>query len=217
MGAVCSTCPKPLLPVGDKPLLGHILAKLQQARRLPDTVYVQPHDVLVTRFVREEIAGRDIEFLPCDAEMGPFFWIRNVYRRTDGLILAVYGDFFAPAFDIGSFLKEAAQLRKPLVAAIGHSRPTTQAAVFDVDGTDVRDWTRKPRNVPGDLLNVGCYLIEHNEHMDAAFSACRSFLEDDVFPKLIPERRMGACVVPGEFINVNTPENLDAARTLGEE
>ena len=144
------------------------------------------------------------------------FLIRNVYRRTDGPIPQCTVTF-APAFDIGSFLKEAAQLRKPLVAAIGHSRPTTQAAVFDVDGTDVRDWTRKPRNVPGDLPNVGCYLIGAQRTHGCSIQCLSKLLGGRRLPEVDSREADGSLRSAREFINVNTPENLDAAsRTLGE-
>lgn len=214
MGALCKACPKPLLEVGGRPLLGHILSKLKQAGLPPHTVYVQPKDQLVTRFVQDELGRSDIEFLPCDREMGPFHWIRNVYCRVKRRILAVYGDFYATNFEIAAFLEAAERIQKPLVAAIGDSLLTTQAAAFGVDGSCVSSWTRKPHNEPGDLLNVGCYLIQHDERIDRAFDECQTFLEDDLFPKLIPNKQMGAYVVPGVFINVNTPDNLEAARLL---
>lgn len=214
MGELCRTCPKPLLDVGGEPLLGHILKKLGRAGLQPDTVYVQPGDVMVTRYVEANVSRSNIEFLPCDRELGPFYWIRNVYQRVPRRILAVYGDFYAPSLDIQRFVEHAERIDTSVVAAIGDSLPTTQAAVFDIEGPLVRDWTRKQQNQAGDLLNVGCYLIQHDAQVDATFAGCESFLEDDFFPRLIPERRFGVYVVPGRFINVNTPDNLASARLL---
>lgn len=210
--AVCQGLPKPLLDVGGQPLLGPILKQLLRACLVPHTVYVQPGDVQVGPFVKDLFVGSAIELLPCDLERGPFYWIHQVYRRTDATILALYSDFFAPHFDLCSFLAQARGMPQCLVAAIGPSLPTTQAAVFERTGDSVSGWHRSPLNAPTDLLNVGCYLLRHDRAVDTAFSECHTFLEDDVFPRLIKEAQLGAFVLPGPFINVNTPDNLDAAR-----
>jgi dTDP-glucose pyrophosphorylase/CBS domain-containing protein len=150
------TTPKPMLPVGNRPLLEHTLARLRNAGI---------HDVRVTtHYLAEKITehfgdggafGMQITYLQEERPLGTGGALRHL--RSQEPVFVINGDILTNV-DFQAML--AFHRKHGAVATIGVRKYDVQVpyGVIDCVGTRVRALREKP--VQHFMVNAGIYLIE---------------------------------------------------------
>jgi dTDP-glucose pyrophosphorylase len=149
--------PKPMLPVGDRPLLELTIARLRAAgvRRVQ----------VATHHLAEQIAeyfgdgsgfGVDISYLSESQPMGTAGALASV-AATEGTLLVINGDVLT-GLNFDEMLRFHRRERAELTVGLRAYSVDVPYGVVDCDGARVRGIREKPSH--GVLVNAGVYLLE---------------------------------------------------------
>lgn len=157
MRPLTETCPKPLLKVGGKPILEHIIDAL------PDEI---DEVVLVVSYLKEQIMewggeefhGRRMHYRvqenPAGGTGDALLRARDILK---GKFLFMYGD------DIHGAPALAHAVREPHAILATHSPVPERYGVLvpHPDGT-LKEILEKPKNPPTNLINIGGFVINES-------------------------------------------------------
>ncbi|MEE9283460.1 MAG: nucleotidyltransferase family protein [Nitrososphaerales archaeon] len=151
--------PKPMLPLGYKPLLGHIidwLVSLKITNLVVCVGYLQK--VIEEYFGNGADFGAQISYSRSQKPLGTAGQLKHAEPFVDGSFLCVYGDSL---YDFE--LKEVVKLhekRGALATMVLMDYKTKMKYGFIDLGKDnsVLQWREKPE--VSNLINVGCYIME---------------------------------------------------------
>ncbi|MEE8186827.1 MAG: nucleotidyltransferase family protein [Nitrososphaerales archaeon] len=151
--------PKPMLPLGYKPLLGHIidwLVSLKITNLVICVGYLQK--VIEEYFENGADFGAQISYSRSQKPLGTAGQLKHAEPFVDGSFLCVYGDSL---YDFE--LKEVVKLhekRGALATMVLMDYKTKMKYGFIDLGKDnsVLQWREKPE--VSNLINVGCYIME---------------------------------------------------------
>lgn len=151
------TMPKPMLPVGDRPLLERMVERLRSAgiHRISITTHYLG-DKIISHFGDGRDFGVDLRYVPEDKPMGTAGGLR-LMEPTDEPILVINGDILTSldARDMLAFHREHAA-----VATVGVRQYEMEVpyGVIESDGAAIRAVREKP--VHRFFVNAGIYLLE---------------------------------------------------------
>jgi len=162
--------PKPLLPVGGRPILGYIIDKLRAVGGV-ERIYITTNRRFwhsFQEFIRTECVGLDAELYVEDAEnegqkLGSVGAIHRLAadKGLHGDCLVIGGDNL---FDFGlDGLTEFHRKVGASVVALHDVASSTKASLYGIArlGPDGRilDFVEKPRDPPSTLASTACYLF----------------------------------------------------------
>jgi NDP-sugar pyrophosphorylase family protein len=150
-------CPKPLLPVGDQPLLSHVIGRLKQAgiRRMS----------LSTHYLAEQIRrqygdgselGVELSYVNEEQPLGTAGALGLMPSGEDPL-LVVNGDVLT-GMDFQSMLEFHREQRARLTVAVRKYEVQVPFGVVETEGVEVRGLAEKPEY--SFFVNAGIYLVE---------------------------------------------------------
>ena len=205
LGEAARGLPKPLVPVGDRPLAAYSIALL--ARAGVDRVLVACADGTGEQFERE-LAGLGPEIVAVEEPepLGRGGGIRFAAqaRREEGPIFAANGDELLDV-DVQSLLDHHRE-REP-AATLTLVPLQSQFGVVDLDDDDVVTGFREAPRLPY-WVNVGLYVL--GEEALAHFPE-RGDHETTTFPQLAERGRLHGFRHLGTWLTVNTPKELRLA------
>jgi len=205
LGDAARGLPKPLVPVGDRPLAAYALALL--ARAGVDRVIVACAAGTGEQFERE-LAGIVPEVVaveePEPLGRGGGLRFAAQARREEGLVIAMNGDELLDV-DLNALLERHRE-RGP-AATITLVPLRSQFGVVDLDDDDVVTGFREAPRLPY-WVNVGLYVLgeEALEQLPE-----RGDHETTTFPLLAARRRLHGFRHLGTWLTVNTPKELRLA------
>lgn len=153
--------PKPMLPVGDRPLMERIIGQLSEAGIRQ--VYVTTHylaDKIVEHFGNGERFGVQLEYVPESALRGTAGGLADV-PQPDRPLLVVNGDILT-GLDFRAMLAFHREHAAALTAAVGIYEVEVPYGVVETSGERVTKVVEKP--VYRYFVNAGIYLIESAAH-----------------------------------------------------
>jgi D-glycero-D-manno-heptose 1,7-bisphosphate phosphatase len=213
LGRLVDETPKPLLPVGGRPFLDHLIDRACRAGAA-EIVLVAAHlgARVRDRYHAARPGGVPVRVLTEPAPAGTAGALRFAAPQLADTFMLANGDSL---FDLplAAFMAEPtpppvlARLALRRVADIGR-----YGAVSLSDGGVITAFAEKGASGPG-LANGGVYRID--KRLVARIprdGACS--LERDVFPDLVAERRIEGRVFDGFFIDIGIPEDLARADAL---
>ena len=152
-----ASTPKPMLPVGDRPLLEVTIASMRRAgiRR----VRVSTHHLaerITEHFGDGSRFGIDLSYVAEDSPLGTAGALR-LLPTLDEPLLVINGDILTGVHfdDMLTFHREQ---RAELTVAVRHCELQVPYGVLDCDGGYVRDVREKPRQQY--FVNAGIYLLQ---------------------------------------------------------
>jgi NDP-sugar pyrophosphorylase family protein len=205
LGDAAGGLPKPLVPVGDRPLAAYSLALL--ARAGVERVIVACAAGTGELFERE-LAGIGPEVVaveePEPLGRGGGLRFAAQARREQGPVFALNGDELLDV-DLGALLARHRE-REP-AATITLVPLRSQFGVVDLDDDDVVTGFREAPTLPY-WVNVGLYVLD-----DEALEELpeRGDHETTTFPALAARRRLHGYRHLGTWLTVNTPKELRLA------
>jgi NDP-sugar pyrophosphorylase family protein len=153
--------PKPMLPVGNKPLMEILVQQLRDAgiRRLNITVHHQPEKI-IEHFGDGREFGVDITYATEDRPLGTAGAL-GMIEAPQETVLVVNGDILT-GLDFRAMLAYHREQRADLTVAVQRYEVQVPYGVIECEGAFVRRLAEKP--VLGFVVNAGIYLLEPSVH-----------------------------------------------------
>lgn len=210
------TRPKPLLPVGGKPMLEWALDQLPPE---VDRVIVAVNWLAERLEAYFEQSGRQMELLVVreDQPLGTGGAIKNcAHDLHPGPFFVLNGDIISD-MDLGAMLEQHRQTDAKATIALKRV-PMEQTPDFGVAAMSEEDPRRitgfvekppTPEEAPSDLINAGAYILERSVLQMIPHGRLVS-LEKEIFPQLL-DKGMYGMPFDGMWIDVGDPERVLAA------
>jgi NDP-sugar pyrophosphorylase family protein len=205
LGDAAGGLPKPLVPVGDRPLAAYAVARL--ARAGVERVLVACA-VGTGELFERGLAGSGVEIVPVEEPepLGRGGGLRHAAqaRRADGPVFALNGDELLDV-DLGALL--AGHRERGPAATITLVPLRSQFGVVDLDDEDVVRGFEEAPELPY-WVNVGLYVLGE-EALELLPE--RGDHETTTFPSLAERGRLHGFRHRGAWLTVNTPKELRVA------
>jgi dTDP-glucose pyrophosphorylase/CBS domain-containing protein len=200
--------PKPMLPVGGRPLMEHLIEQLRQSgiRRVNVTTHFQ-HDKIAGYFGDGGRFGVEIDYLSEDVPLGTAGALGRLPPQ-DTPLLVVNGDILTRV-DFRAML--AFHRRQDAVFTVGVRRYGVDVpyGIVTCEGTDVREIVEKPRYEF--LVNAGIYLLE--PEILALIPPGRRFDMNDLIAAAVAEgRRVVSFPIVEYWLDVGQPGDYAKAQ-----
>jgi mannose-1-phosphate guanylyltransferase/phosphomannomutase len=183
--------PKPMVPVGNRPIMEHIVDLLRGhgVTDLISILYFQP-DSITSHFGDGSTFGVNMQYVTADADYGTAGAVRNAYDLIgDERVIVISGDVLTD-FDLTAALREhEARGADATIALTSVDNPLAFGIVI-VDratGRIVR-FLEKPTwgEVFSDTINTGIYILESSALLGVPVRTNFDFSKD-LFPKMLRE------------------------------
>jgi mannose-1-phosphate guanylyltransferase len=153
--------PKPMLPLGNKPLLEHIIEWLKNDENNFDDIIIcvsYLHRTIEDYFEDGKRFGIRIEYARSDRPLATAGQLLTAKRFIDDTFVCVYGDSIYE-FPLTEMINEHDRLGAFISMALLSYKTRLKYGFIDVNGNSrVTAWDEKPE-IKG-LINVGCYVME---------------------------------------------------------
>ncbi|MBI2184522.1 MAG: nucleotidyltransferase family protein [Thaumarchaeota archaeon] len=201
--------PKPMLPLGEKPVLEHLIEWLKQAQItdiLISTSYLGK--VIENYFQNGKELKVKITYTNSKRPMGTAGQLKSVEEQIDSTFVCLYGDSLF-TFNLADALKYHHQNKAAATMTLMHYKTTLRYGFIEIDNKGkITGWREKPE-VSG-LINVGCYIMEPRFlkyiPKDKVYSMDKAFTE----AMQTGEKILGY-PVEGEFIDIGDKSSYRAA------
>ena len=201
--------PKPMLPLGEKPVLEHQIEWLKSAgikEILISTSYLGK--IIENYFQDGQALGVTITYVNSKRPMGTAGQLKSVEEHLKGSFVCLYGDTLF-TFDLADAVHFHREQKAAATMILMPYKTTLRYGFIDVDpGGKIRSWREKPE-VTG-TINVGCYIMEPRflKHTPKG----RVYSMDNAYRNAIRagERVLGY-VAKGEFIDIGDKVSYRAA------
>jgi dTDP-glucose pyrophosphorylase len=153
--------PKPMLPVGGRPLLEHIVASLRQAgiRRVNVTTHYKP-EAIKDHFGDGDGFGVELHYLTEDRPLGTAGAL-GLMERPQETLLVMNGDILTDV-DFRAMLAFHREGKAVLTMAVRKYEIAIPYGVVESEGARVQRLVEKPH--VGLFVNAGIYLLEPEAH-----------------------------------------------------
>lgn len=151
--------PKPMLPLGDKPVLEHLIRWLSSSGIREIVICVGYLGRVVEDYFLD---GRDLDvkitYARTRTPMGTAGQLKSAEKLIDGTFLCVYGDSIFD-FKVNDMIDFHVKEEALATIALVPYKTTLKYGFIEIDEYGaVKKWREKP-TVEG-LINVGCYVME---------------------------------------------------------
>lgn len=213
LGAIAAATPKPLLDVGGRPFVEHLLFDLGRIGIEEVLLLVGPHRAAFERALRParraaprlvlvsepEPAGTAGALWYARKRLAPRFFLLNGDSILDGNLLRLAAAMAERRAGAGA----VAALAVPDTARYGR---------LACAGDRIAAFREKGEGGPG-LINAGVYLFDRRRLL-ARIARPPCSLEREVLPALAADAALRAVRFDGRFIDIGLPESLAEARGL---
>lgn len=153
--------PKPMLPVGDRPLMEIIIRQLKEVgiQKVNITTHHKPEKI-INHFGNGEAFGVDINYVTESQPLGTAGAL-GLVKASDETTLVINGDILTQV-DFRAMLSFHRENNADLTVAVRQYDLTVPYGVIECEGTSVRRITEKP--LFSFFVNAGMYLLEPNVH-----------------------------------------------------
>jgi len=213
MGPIAYSIPKPMMPVGYKPIVEHIIARLK-AQGIYNFILAVGHlgEHFVRYFGDGGSLGVRIEYSFEKTPLGTAGAIRNAERRLNGTFLAVYGDIlFNQDLDVHKLIQFHRGRGAVATMVLARVEDASRFGLVSIDNDGrVIAFREKPRQAVPGLVNAGIFVFEP-EIFDYIPGSTPSSLEEDVFPMLAERGKLYAYVYKGYWVDIGEPRDYEKA------
>lgn len=200
--------PKPMLPVGDRPLMEIMVEQLKQAgvRRINVTTH-HKLDKIVDHFGDGGAFGVEMSYLAEDRPLGTAGGLALMAPPTE-TTLVINGDILTQV-DFRSMLVFHREHHAELTIAVGQYDLQVPYGVVECEGADVQRLTEKPKM--RFFVNAGIYLLEPSVY--ALIPSGRHFDMTDLIALLLEQRRVVVSFPIREYwLDIGQPEDYQLAQ-----
>jgi mannose-1-phosphate guanylyltransferase len=153
--------PKPMLPIGNKPLLEHILEWLKRNNGIDQIVICVSylHRIIEDYFEDGSRFGMKIEYARSERPLATAGQLKSAEKMLHETFVCLYGDSIYE-FNLQAMINEHKESKALVSMALLPYKTNLKYGFIEVHGKEDRitNWREKPE-VRG-LINIGCYVIE---------------------------------------------------------
>jgi mannose-1-phosphate guanylyltransferase len=153
--------PKPMLPIGNKPLLEHILEWLKKNNGIDQIVICVSylHRIIEDYFEDGARFGMKIQYARSERPLATAGQLKSAEKLLNQTFVCLYGDSIYE-FNLEKMINEHKESQALVSMALLPYKTNLKYGFIDVHGKNDRitSWREKPE-VRG-LINIGCYVIE---------------------------------------------------------
>jgi mannose-1-phosphate guanylyltransferase len=194
--------PKPMLPLGNKPLLEHIIEWLKNDDNNFDDIIIcvsYLHRTIEDYFEDGSRFGIRIEYARSDRPLATAGQLLTAKRFIDDTFVCVYGDSIYE-FPLTEMINEHDRLGAFISMALLSYKTRLKYGFIDVNGNSrVTAWDEKPE-IKG-LINVGCYVMEP-EFIDLIPASNGYGMDDAVRKALDMKKIVNGYKIESGFIDI---------------
>lgn len=200
--------PKPMLPVGDKPMLERVFEQLQAAgiHKIQLTTHYKP-EMIHRHFGNGEKMGFEIEYVNEDEPMGTAGALGRM-KVADEPILVLNGDILTKV-DFRAMYAFHKEHRAELTVAVRQYDFKVPYGVIECEGTHVKRVEEKPTY--NFFVNAGVYLLEPSAHQ--SIPQDQRFDMTDLIAKLTADNRsVTAFPIVEYWMDIGHPDDYTQAQ-----
>ena len=153
------TRPKPMLPIGNRPLLEHVL-EAGKAAGIDEFVFVVGYkrERIQSHFGDGDDWNVDIEYAVQETQLGTGHALLQAEPHVDDNFVAMNGDRIVEPSAISAVIEERRETGRPVMAVTRHRNPENYGVV-ELDGQSIASIEEKPpvHAVRTDYINAGVY------------------------------------------------------------
>lgn len=194
--------PKPMLPLGNKPLLEHIIEWLKNDDNNIDHIIIcvsYLHRTIEDYFEDGSRLGIKIEYARSDRPLATAGQLLTAKKYIDDTFVCVYGDSIYE-FSLREMIKEHDRLDAFISMALLSYKTRLKYGFIDINGNNkVTSWNEKPE-IKG-LINIGCYVMEP-EFIDLIPSSNAYGMDDAVRKALDMKKLVNGFKIESGFIDI---------------
>lgn len=194
--------PKPMLPLGNKPLLEHIIEWLKNDENNIDHIIIcvsYLHRTIEDYFEDGSRLGIKIEYARSDRPLATAGQLMTAKKFIDDTFVCVYGDSIYE-FSLREMIKEHNRLDAFISMALLSYKTRLKYGFIDINGNNrVTAWNEKPE-IKG-LINIGCYVMEP-EFIDMIPSSDAYGMDDAVRKALDVKKLVNGFKIESGFIDI---------------
>lgn len=194
--------PKPMLPLGNKPLLEHIIEWLRNDDNNIDHIIIcvsYLHRTIEDYFEDGSRLGIKIEYARSDRPLATAGQLLTAKKFIDDTFVCVYGDSIYE-FSLREMIKEHNRLDVFISMALLSYKTRLKYGFIDINGNNrVTTWNEKPE-IKG-LINIGCYVMEP-EFIDLIPSSNAYGMDDAVRKALDMKKLVNGFKIESGFIDI---------------
>ena len=194
--------PKPMLPLGNKPLLEHIIEWLRNDDNNIDHIIIcvsYLHRTIEDYFEDGSRLGIKIEYARSDRPLATAGQLLTAKKFIDDTFVCVYGDSIYE-FSLREMIKEHNRLDAFISMALLSYKTRLKYGFIDINGNNrVTTWNEKPE-IKG-LINIGCYVMEP-EFIDSIPSSNAYGMDDAVRKALDMKKLVNGFKIESGFIDI---------------
>ena len=211
LGELARDTPKPLLAVGGRPFIEHVVLHCRRYGVRDFLILAGPHkDQFGAALGDGQHLGVSIELVSEPAPAGTGGALRYVEDRLAEAFLMLNGDSLFQA-DLLQLAKPSKSRSRDWLGTVAVRRvdDTGRFGRIEIDDGVITEFAEKSRSGAG-LINGGIYCLSRRI-LDAIGKPPLS-IEQDVFPGLARERTLRGAILEGNFIDIGIPEDLHRAK-----
>ncbi|MDP9493320.1 MAG: nucleotidyltransferase family protein [Thermoproteota archaeon] len=194
--------PKPMLPLGNKPLLEHIIEWLKNDDNNIDHIIIcvsYLHRTIEDYFEDGSRLGIKIEYARSDRPLATAGQLLTAKKYIDDTFVCVYGDSIYE-FSLREMIKEHDSLDAFISMALLSYKTRLKYGFIDINGNNkVTTWNEKPE-IKG-LINIGCYVMEP-EFIDLIPASNAYGMDDAVRKALDMKKLVNGFKIESGFIDI---------------
>ena len=200
--------PKPMLPVGNKPLLELIVEQLKQAGiRQVNVATHYKSEVIAEHFKNGEAFGVDIRYVKEDQPLGTAGAL-SLIEEVDEPLLVMNGDILTRV-DFRALLSFHREHKADLTVCVRQYEFRVPYGVIDTDGVLVKGISEKP--MVRQFINAGIYLL--NPQVRRLIPNGRPYDIPDLIERLLKENGTVVCFPIREYwLDIGKVDQYDQAK-----
>lgn len=193
--------PKPMLPLGNKPLLEHIIEWLTRGKTITEIILCVSylHRTIEDYFEDGSRLGIKIEYARSDRPLATAGQLKTAEPFIDDTFVCVYGDAVYE-FPINNMIDEHRNSRAFITMALLSYNAKLKYGFIDLsENKQIISWREKPE-IKG-LINIGCYVMEPGFTKTIPNSGAYG-MDDAVREVLIQKKQVTGFKVDSGFIDI---------------
>jgi D-glycero-D-manno-heptose 1,7-bisphosphate phosphatase len=214
LGALTQSLAKPMLEVGGRPLIEHVIAQLARFGVRKILLLAGHHGALPReRYHGHRLFGAELSVLVEPEPLGTGGALSFAFDKLDAQFILTNGDTFFDA-DLLPLIQVAADPQWSAAMLLRRIEDATRYGGVELDSRGIiRVFTEKSADAgkKAALVNAGTYVMRRDRVL-AAIGKAPCSLEDYLFPRLAANGTLAGIVADGYFVDIGIPQSLETAR-----
>ena len=201
--------PKPMLPLGSKPMLEHLIKWIKK-NNVKEIVLCTSylHKTIENYFGNGKKFGVSIEYAISKKPLATAGQLKTAEKLIDDTFVCVYGDSIFD-FNLKGMIGQHKKKKSFITMSLYEYKTNLKYGVIETNKTGkVSDWHEKPEIKA--KINMGCYVMEPG--VFSFIPKKREYGMDDVIKRALARRkRIGSITTKKGFIDVGDMESYERA------